>query len=164
MKKAFIIIGIGILSIVGFVVWSGYSSTQANQKELSQLIAEPKAVIVASATCGCCKLYGQYMKEQGFTVDFRSVSQEEADGYKDTNEIPANLRSCHTTRIGDYVIEGHIPMEAITKLLKEKPSVKGIALPGMPSASPGMPGPKLEPFEIRIITNDGKDGGIFIKL
>ena len=62
--------------------------------------------------------------------------------------IPEPMGSCHTTMIGQYVIEGHVPIKAIDKLLAEKPAVKGIALPGMPMGSPGMNGAKEEPFVV----------------
>ena len=64
------------------------------------------------------------------------------------------MESCHTAIFGDYFVEGHVPIEAVNKLLEEKPDIDGIALPEMPSGSPGMPGPKLEPFKIYSI----KDG------
>ena len=64
------------------------------------------------------------------------------------------MQSCHTTVIGKYFVEGHMPFEAINKLLSENPDISGIALPGMPSGSPGMPGPQAEPFMVYSI----KDG------
>ena len=69
--------------------------------------------------------------------------------------VPSELRSCHTTIIGNYFIEGHIPLEAVEKLLKEQPNIKGIAMPGMPSGSPGMPGQKQGAFIIYAVNNDG---------
>jgi hypothetical protein len=67
---------------------------------------------------------------------------------KEKYHIPDELHSCHTTVVGNYFIEGHVPMEAINKLLNEKPDIDGIALPGMPIGTPGMPGPKEAPFVI----------------
>ncbi|MEK7524276.1 MAG: DUF411 domain-containing protein [Patescibacteria group bacterium] len=163
MKKILTVISIGIVALAGFMTWNVFT-VKNNQEKLTRLIANPKATVVAGTSCGCCKLYGQYLKKQGFEVDFQFGSQEEIDRYKDSNGIPANLRSCHTTRIGDYFIEGHVPVEAIIKFMQEKSPHKGIALPGMPSASPGMPGPKYEPFDIHTITQDGKDGGTFVQL
>lgn len=162
MNKLLITGTILLVTVAGIVMWNKNYSARVDQIKL--LIPDAKATIVASATCGCCKLYSQYLEQQGFDVDFKSESEEDADRYKDTNGIPSNLRSCHTTRIGNYLIEGHVPVEAIEKLFKEKPAIKGIALPGMPSASPGMPGPKYGPFMIRTITNDNKDGGLFLQL
>ena len=71
------------------------------------------------------------------------------------NLTPTNLESCHTTIVEGYVIEGHIPVEVINKLLKEKPDIKGIAMPGMPSGSPGMPGQKRGEWIIHAMHHDG---------
>jgi hypothetical protein len=67
---------------------------------------------------------------------------------KNRYQIPQNMGSCHTAVIADYFVEGHIPIEAIEKLLEEKPGIDGIALPGMPTGSPGMPGQQTEAFKI----------------
>jgi len=74
---------------------------------------------------------------------------------KDDLGIPQDMRSCHTSMVEDYFLEGHVPVEAIRKLLEEQPAIDGIALPGMPSGSPGMSGEKTEPFTIYAIV-DGK--------
>ena len=65
------------------------------------------------------------------------------------------MESCHTTVMGNYFVEGHIPLEVVNKLLTEKPDIKGIAMPGMPNGSPGMPGVKRGDFVIYAINNDG---------
>lgn len=153
-----------MLILVGVIIWNNGKSAQGNKEKLLQLIPEAKATVVASSTCGCCKLYAEYLRQQGFDVDVDSRTQDETTAYKDQVGIPQSVRSCHTTRIGKYLIEGHVPVEAIEKLLKEQPDIKGIGLAGMPSASPGMPGPKLEPFFIETITNNGEDGGLFLKM
>ena len=70
------------------------------------------------------------------------------DIIKSQYQIPAEMQSCHTSVIDDYFIEGHVPMEAIEKLMNEKPDIDGIALPRMPSGSPGMPGVKTETWII----------------
>ena len=80
------------------------------------------------------------MMSQGFEVDIETVNN--LDIIKAQYNIPKNLESCHTAIVGDYIVEGHIPIEIIDKLLNEKPDIDGIALPRMPSGSPGMPGPK----------------------
>jgi hypothetical protein len=71
--------------------------------------------------------------------------------------------SCHTVLLNNYFVEGHIPIEAIEKLLTEKPEINGIALPQMPSGSCGMTGLKLSPFKIYSIKN-GQDQGIFMEI
>ncbi len=82
---------------------------------------------------------------------------------KDKYNIPRQLQSCHTSIIGDYFVEGHVPVEAIARLIAEKPDIAGIALPGMPSGSPGMPGAKQGTWTIQAV---GKDGAVteFMKI
>ncbi len=74
---------------------------------------------------------------------------------KDDLDIPEDMRSCHTVIVEDYFVEGHVPVEAIWKLLEEQPEIDGIALPGMPSGSPGMSGSKDGPWVIYSISDAG---------
>lgn len=112
-----------------------------------------KVTIFHDPSCGCCGLYSDYMKRNGFDVEVRQISSLEP--IKEQYGIPKSLLSCHTSVIDGYFVEGHVPVEAIEKLLAEKPDIKGISLPGMPSASPGMPGKKNGPFIIYSIFKDG---------
>lgn len=153
-----------VVLLIGFFVWSVNVKTSQNRVRLSAFLTDRQAIVVASSTCGCCKLYAQYLREEGFDVDLQEKTPDEVDVYKNENQIPDSLRSCHTSRIGKYIVEGHIPMEAIEKLLKEKPDIKGIGMAGMPIGSPGMPGKKDGPFIIDVISNDGLDGGLFLKI
>jgi hypothetical protein len=75
--------------------------------------------------------------------------------FKTKNKVPEKLYSCHTAIIQGYVIEGHVPADLILRLLKEKPRVLGLAVPGMPSGSPGMDGPP-EPYSVLTFDKDGK--------
>jgi hypothetical protein len=77
--------------------------------------------------------------------------------------VPSELQGCHSAFIEDYVVDGHVPVEAIKKLLSERPPIKGIALPGMPAGSPGMSGEKIGPLTIYAIGRDGKPS-LFITL
>lgn len=95
----------------------------------------------------------EYLQDNGFKVNV--VKTDAPEDIKDKMGVPENLRSCHTTVIGEYYIEGHVPVEAIRKLLAERPAVKGIALPGMPAGSPGMGGAKSGPFVIYAVAADG---------
>lgn len=161
-KKMLFFTAIVVLAI-GLLIWNINARTTENRLKLENLIPDAKATVVASATCGCCKAYSQYLGQQGFEVDLKQTTQDKVDAYKNENLVPASLRSCHTSRIGDYIVEGHIPMEAIEKLFKEKPDIRGIGMAGMPLGSPGMPGAK-QPFEIYVITNDGQEGELFMEL
>ena len=75
---------------------------------------------------------------------------------KEQSKVPQELYACHTAVIDSYVIEGHVPADVIQKLLKEKPSVLGLAVPGMPVGSPGMEGGKPEPYNVFTFDKNGK--------
>ena len=120
--------------------------------------ANPALTVVTtyrSPTCGCCVGWEEYLEEAGFEVE--SVVTDDVTAIKDDLQIPDEMRSCHTAIIGDYFIEGHVPIEAIQKLLEEQPEIDGIALPGMVQGSPGMSGEKSEPFVIYSVTDGSVD-------
>ena len=96
----------------------------------------PKIVSFRSASCGCCKKWINHLRDNGLEVVDNIV--KDVSSIKNQYQVPNNLRSCHSAQIANYLIEGHVPMESINKLFKEKPSIKGIAVPGMPLGSTGM--------------------------
>lgn len=154
-----------LLLIAGLLVLAGCSSEKPtyNSDDDGGGGAEMnKAVIFKSSSCGCCTNYVSYMKRQkGF--DVTTTNLEDISSVKGKYGIPLSVQSCHTMIVGDYFVEGHVPIEAVEKLLNEKPDIAGIALPGMPEASPGMPGAKRQPFEIYAVANDGSTS-LFMKI
>ena len=109
-----------------------------------------------SPTCGCCTGWVSYMRGKGYRVNVNSV--DDTVPTKVRLGIPEKLHSCHTSKIGDYIIEGHVPAGAIEKLLAERPALKGIALPGMPEGAPGMDGsPGI--YHVVAFTADGHLAG-----
>ena len=74
--------------------------------------------------------------------------------------IPADLEACHTALVGGYVVEGHVPADVIVRLLRERPGIVGLAVPGMPAGSPGMeaPGPPVQRYQILTFDRTGKTG------
>lgn len=102
--------------------------------------AAREAVVYKSESCGCCTGWVAYLEQNGYQVTVHNT--DDMDAVKDRMGVPDEVRSCHTARIAGYVVEGHVPVEAIDKLLASKAKVTGIASPGMPSGSPGMSGPK----------------------
>jgi len=158
MNKA--LITVGMLLLVGFISFSvlGKNENLNNKNVLSG--GETVATIYKTPTCGCCGVYVSYMKKEGYEVEIKNV--QNLSVIKQKLGVPLELESCHTTEVGGYVVEGHIPNEAILRLLTLKPNIKGIGMAGMPSGSPGMPGPKTEDFVIYEITNEGIRGDIFM--
>jgi hypothetical protein len=147
-----------VLLLVILVVSVGW---MVNQKD--KPVSENKilATIYKDPYCGCCGKWGSYMEDNGYETD--TIVEDDMSKIKERFDVPQELQSCHTSEIEGYVVEGHIPNEAVEKLLEEKPDIKGIGMAGMPSGSPGMPGPKAD-FLIYEINHDGTKGDLFMKL
>ena len=111
------------------------------------------AEVFKTPSCGCCYGYVLFLEREKYNV--KQTDMRSLHSIKQKYNIPVEMQSCHTTIIGKYFIEGHVPLKAIDKLLKEKPNIDGIALPGMPIGTPGMPGKKEEPYVIYQLI-DGK--------
>jgi len=109
--------------------------------------------IYKTPTCGCCGKWVEYMKQNGFAPKVTELPNLAA--VKQSTGIPQNLQSCHTSTVEGYAVEGHVPADVIRQLLKEKPKVAGIAVPGMPMGSPGMEGPYKDKFNVVAFTQDG---------
>ncbi len=96
----------------------------------------PKVISYRSSSCGCCKKWINHLKDNELEVVDNII--DDASVIKNKYQIPNNLRSCHSAQIANYTIEGHVPIESINKLFREKPNINGIAVPEMPLGSPGM--------------------------
>jgi len=122
---------------------------------IKQQAAQAEDVVVyKSPTCGCCKDWVKHLRENGFKVIVHD--QFNMDPVKHAMGVPQRLQSCHTAQVGDYVIEGHVPAADIVRLLREKLPVKGLTAPGMPMGSPGMEGPREDPYEVLAFQPDGR--------
>lgn len=153
-KKPVLIIGALFVVFSGLVIFNKITS--------QPMVSKGAVTVHKTATCGCCANYVGYLRSNGYTVDIiNHASEESMITEKERIGVPSELNSCHTTVFdsGKYFVEGHIPLEAIDKLLEEKPSIIGIGMPGMPSASPGMPGEKTEPFVISQVSLQGAVSG-----
>lgn len=149
MKNTYlVIIALAVLAISYFGI---------KQLRQGNLLAIPegmeKVVLYKSPQCGCCQNYAAYLSGLGFDVEI--VNTNDMDAVKAQYGVPSELESCHTTVIGDYFVEGHIPGEAIQKLMSELPSIKGIGMSGMPPGSPGMSGAKTGAFKISAVSDEG---------
>jgi hypothetical protein len=145
MNKQYILI-IAVVAVLFLLAGCSKSPSGA-------VVAGQEMTVFKSPTCGCCGVWTEYMDKQGFDVEI--VQMDNLQNIKEQYNIPPSMRSCHTAVVGDYFIEGHIPQEAIDKLLEEKPDIAGIAMPGMPSGSPGMPGQKRGDFVIYAVDHNG---------
>lgn len=131
-----------IVSILSILVLFSAFYILTSKKQSNGYAAE----VFKSATCSCCKGYMYALEDEGFQI--KATDMDDVSAVKDKYNIPNEMRSCHTSVIGKYFIEGHVPIEAVNKLLKEQPDIDGIALPGMPIGTPGMEGPREGPFII----------------
>jgi hypothetical protein len=116
--------------------------------------AEPTRVqVFKSRTCGCCAAWVTHLKDAGFAVQV--TDHIDMTPIKQQYRIPPQYSSCHTAVVDGYVVEGHVPAVDIVKLLKERPKIKGLVLPGMPIGSPGMEGADPESYEVLALDDKG---------
>ena len=111
-----------------------------------------KATLYKNPQCGCCAEYAKYLQQSG--LDVQVVDTFDLPSVKREHAVPAALEGCHTTLVDGYVIEGHVPADIVGRLLREKPAIKGISLPGMPMGAPGMTGEKAAPFTVYEISDE----------
>jgi hypothetical protein len=110
--------------------------------------------VYKTATCGCCTKWVDHLKAAGFNPTVHVVDDMSQSPI--TRRVPDSLRSCHTATLEGYLVEGHVPADVIKQLLREKPRVEGIAVPGMPAGSPGMESPNPEPYDVIAFDSTGK--------
>lgn len=108
----------------------------------------PRMTVTRDPSCGCCRGWVAHVKEAGFPVEVLEAT--DLGPLKARLGVPPALISCHTAEVGGYVLEGHVPAEAIVRLIAERPEARGLAVPGMPVGSPGMEvtGMAPEPYEV----------------
>jgi hypothetical protein len=122
---------------------------------LVPLLAQAAALVEVykSPYCGCCEEWIQHLRKNGFEVKTHDVNDVPAARQK--LGMPERLGSCHTAKVGGYLVEGHVPAADIKRMLKEKPKAIGIAVPGMPPGSPGMESSRPKPYDTLLVQPDG---------
>lgn len=114
----------------------------------------PTVTVYKSASCGCCSKWIEHLRQNGFKVD--AFDTEDLAKVMSSMGVPTRLASCHTARVGNYVIEGHVPADLIKKLLAEHPALAGLAVPGMVTGSPGMDGPGAQHYDVIAWDREGR--------
>jgi hypothetical protein len=106
-------------------------------------------------SCGCCELWVEHLRKAGYRVEVRD--EEDLNAVKERLGVPYGKGSCHTAEVEGYIVEGHVPVEDIERLLAEKPDARGLVLPGMPLGSPGMevPDGTVQPYTVELVQRDG---------
>lgn len=120
--------------------------------------AATSMTVYKGPTCGGCEEYVKYLHENGFAV--KAINENNTDAIKKRYGV-SHIASCHTALVEGYVVEGHVPVAAIRKLLKEKPVIVGISAPGMPQNSPGMGEMKKGTLTIYAVPKNGKEPYVF---
>lgn len=122
------------------------SATRAGAQRTVSVYKDP--------TCGCCTKWADALRANGFAVTIRNIAELDRSRYA----VPAALRSCHTAIIDGYIVEGHVPIADVQRMLKQGAAVVGLAVPGMPIGSPGMevPGTAPQPFDVIAFDKAGR--------
>ncbi len=124
--------------------------------------AGPVISIKKDPWCGCCTGWAHHLEQAGFAIDVEEI--EEMEAVKGNLGVPTQLRSCHTATVDGYVVEGHVPAQAIEALLDQRPQIRGLAVPGMPIGSPGMEGPAgSDPDEYDVMAFDDSGDFVFMR-
>jgi hypothetical protein len=140
-------VGAGSLALVLTTGAAVASCQQASSKE-------PEITVYKDPNCGCCTNWVEHLIKHGYRVNSKNTS--EMTEIKRGLGVPEDLEACHTAVVSGYVIEGHVPAPDIKRLLKEKPAVAGLAVPGMPMGSPGMEGPRIDRYDVLSFDKSGK--------
>ncbi|MGJ3250250.1 MAG: DUF411 domain-containing protein [Elainellaceae cyanobacterium] len=166
-KKWGMVVVVGIIASTGAIALYtakhgfGHSSTShsmpTEQETAASIVSIAKTstiTVYRSPSCGCCGGWIDHMEAQGFRVDDQLT--DDLDSIKRNQGVPEQLASCHTSVVNGYVIEGHVPVADVQRLLIEQPNIAGIAVPGMPLGTPGMEaGDIQEPFSVFSFKSDG---------
>ena len=135
---------LGIISTLAVTAWTG----------MARAANLPNIVAYRNPGCGCCEKWAEQLKAAGFDVSMQD--DPDLSARRAAAGVPDDLAGCHTALMGDYVIEGHVPLAEIQRLLTEKPLIKGIAVPGMPTGSPGMEmGERRDAYDVVAFAADG---------
>ena len=117
--------------------------------------------VAKSPTCGCCGAWAEIARKHGFDVEIEDT--EDLTPIKQAAGVPPQMAGCHTARVGGYVIEGHVPMAAIDRLLAERPNIRGLSVPGMPMGSPGMGDDPAARFDVHAFGTPKGDEPVFYR-
>ena len=154
-NKAIIIFG--TLFTIGFATFLFWP--KSSPVEMPPQI-QPKAtgttvVMYKNEGCECCTKWAAHMEAEEFSV--QEVAVPNLNEIKQKNGITYEMSSCHTAKVGGYIVEGHVPVADVQRLLKERPEAIGLTVPGMPIGSPGMevPGREADNYDVLLIHEDG---------
>lgn len=156
----------GVIFTIGLVVFLFWSPNEVVEEETETAVTTTataslnedgkyEVIMFKNPGCDCCVKWADQMNEAEFIVKDEAVSN--LNEIKATNGITRQLASCHTAVIGEYIVEGHVPIEDVQRMMKERPDAIGLTVPGMPIGSPGMEveGRPADKFDVLLINKDG---------
>ena len=143
------------LALAGLLTLPANANPQTAASSASASSTLPMMTVHRHPSCGCCGGWVAHMRQAGFPVTVVNVQDVMAP--KRRLGVPASQASCHTTEVGGYVVEGHVPAGDIKRLLRQRPAARGLVLPGMPLGSPGMevPAGRQQPYTVELVRHDG---------
>lgn len=143
------------ISFAGTVLALGSACADDSANAAAVAAAKPIAIkVYKTPQCGCCKAWVEHLSKNGFQVE--TMDMPDLALVKQKYGVTPALEACHTAVVGNYVVEGHVPADVIKRLLKERPAVVGIAVPGMPAGSPGMEGATKERYDVLTFDRAGR--------
>lgn len=147
-------------SVVGLLLLAGGLATvlmtgRAPGLDVSSAVADelPPMEVWKTPACGCCSVWVEHMEAAGFRVKVNDLN--DVTPIKTRLKVPPRVATCHTAVVDGYVVEGHVPAADVRRLLKERPDILGLVVPGMPAGSPGMESPRPEPYDVLALGRDG---------
>lgn len=118
--------------------------------------ARPAVEIYRTSGCSCCLLWVKHLDRAGFKTTTTDLAMSQLMRMKLDAGLRPEMASCHTAKVADYTIEGHVPIREIERLLQERPDASGLAVPGMPIGSPGMDsGKRRSAYDVFLFRKDG---------
>lgn len=138
--------GIAVVALIITAVMQQSSNTES-------ISDDPTVTVYKDPNCRCCTYWTRHLEKAGFNVNVRATNDRR--DVQVEYGITEDVAACHTGVVDGYVVEGHVPAADIRRLLEERLNAAGLAVPGMPVGSPGMPGPNPQPFEVLLLKKDG---------
>ncbi|AXA38144.1 DUF411 domain-containing protein [Rhizobium leguminosarum] len=143
-----------------FIAWA--ASALAFHGGRAFAVAPTKMTVYKDPNCGCCHEWSKAMAAAGFSVDARNT--DDLAAVKARLGVPVDMEGCHTAVVEEYYLEGHVPLEAVQRLLRERPPVQGLAVPGMPPGSLGMGDDPQASYDVYAIPSGTGAPYVFIEV
>jgi hypothetical protein len=155
MRSRLLLVLLLVLGSAGLLTLRAASATRLARAEEPHGAVPVAITVYKSPTCECCGRWIEHLKKSGFEVTV--VDMDDVTPVKQKYGVPSSATSCHTSLVGGYAIEGHVPADLIRKLLRERPAVAGIAAPGMPVGAPGMEmGSRKDAYDVVAFDRSGR--------